>query len=65
VKTSFDRNPFAELLMLMSMEDLKIWRKRSRDVGNRWLADILDDEICERRIGQECFSKVDLRKAAG
>jgi hypothetical protein len=64
VRQSFDRNPFGELLLLMSIKDLAFWRKRSRETGNYWLAEILDDEICERRIGRECFGTKELRKAS-
>ena len=59
----FDRNPFGELLLLMSVKDIAYWRKRSREAGNVWLADILDDEIQERRIGQECFKSRERREA--
>lgn len=60
-----DRNPFAELLLLMPINELVSWRTRCREAGNRRLADIFDDEICERRIGQEFFNASEGGKATG
>lgn len=48
-----DRNPFGELLRLMSTEDLQYWRDHSTNAGNTWLSDIFDDELQERAMPTE------------
>ena len=45
-----ERNPFGELLAILSDEDLIRFRRRLQNKGNGWLAEILTDELEEREL---------------
>jgi hypothetical protein len=45
-----ERNPFGELLLLLSEEELIRFKKRAQLADNPWLAQVFEDEIIERTL---------------